>query len=274
MCVSAEGARCTTCERAFERRAGIWRCLLEPEQYEAFLEAYRRLRAAEGWGSTDASYYLALPEVGADDPQRAIWRRRAQHFAQLLRVLPQRVQRVLDAGAGNGWLAYQLAQRGHHVAALDISDDARDGLGAHVHYPAHFECYQAEFERLPFGAGQFDWVIYNGALHYVRTLVPALAEARRVLRTGGHVVVMDSPFFTDAASSEAMVAEQERRLYGNGQAERYLGYLTRCDVERAAREAGLRLTKHYAKDGWRLLRAWTARRVGREPASFPIVVME
>ena len=40
--------------------------------------------------------------------------------------------------AGSGWLAYRLALRGHSVIAVDLLDDALDGLGAKKHYGSRF----------------------------------------------------------------------------------------------------------------------------------------
>src|SRR5438128_3819301 len=115
------------------------------------------LRTAEGWGASDATYYRALPQVVTDDPQRAIWRIVAKHFTRLLRLLKElQPTRILDNGAGNGWVSYQLTRRGYIVAALDLADDALDGLGASIHYHRSFESYQAEFDRLPFQQNQFD----------------------------------------------------------------------------------------------------------------------
>ena len=277
--VKEAGARCEACGREYRREGGIWRCLLDPERYAAYLAQYRTVRAAEGWGSGDARYYRALPAVSRDDPQHAIWRVRARHFAELLRRLPGGALRVLDAGAGNGWLANQLALRGYSVAALDISDDARDGLGAHSYYDARFECYQAELERLPFAGAAFDAVIFNAALHHAPALAPALCEARRVLRAGGRIIVLDSPCYADAASGAAMVAERERRFaqaYGSGGTARTVGFIAWPGLKQAAADAGLRIVSVSGDDGWRerVRRVWTAWRVGRVGARFPVVVLE
>jgi release factor glutamine methyltransferase len=93
------------------------------------------VRQSEGWGRSSADYYRQLPTVAPDDPQRAIWERRARHFQVFIRSvlapLEGRVGRqlkIVDLGAGNGWLSNRLSLRGHCLAAVDINLDALDGL--------------------------------------------------------------------------------------------------------------------------------------------------
>src|SRR5690349_10617608 len=120
-----------------------------------FAREYRAVRRAEGWGSADPSYYRALPyqDLTARFPE--IWRIRACSFdvfvANVLRPIEQRQGSldVVDLGAGSAWLSYRLSQRGHRVAAVDLLDDALDGLGAIRSYAPKVRPIVAEFDRLP-----------------------------------------------------------------------------------------------------------------------------
>jgi SAM-dependent methyltransferase len=218
----------------YTRSAGIWRLLPEEglARYEQFLREYHVVRADQGWGRPEANYYLALPHVAPDDPQRAIWRRRAKSCRLLLaRIIAplaarwERPLRILDLGAGNCWLAYRLTERGHQVAAIDLSVDALDGLGAHAWYGprlestgrAPFTPMQAEFDRLPLPDRCVDVAVFNASLHYSTDCAVTLCEALRVLSSEGVVVIMDSPLYRRASSGEEMVREREttfERVYG------------------------------------------------------------
>lgn len=225
-------------------------------------------------------YYRGLPRVSLRDRQRGIWRIRAGGFGRLLELIGGAGDlRILDSGAGNGWLSNQLARRGHTVAALDLSDDERDGLGARTNYDTTFECYQAEFDRLPFCEGQFDLVVFNAALHYAASPEVTLRESKRVLAEGGKIVVLDSPFYSKEASGAAMIAEREAgfaREFGVRRQAPSTGFFTQEILERAAANAGLKVQAWQVDTPWdlRLRRVWTEWRTGRELARFPLNVLE
>src|SRR5689334_21881052 len=149
-----EAARCTTCGHVYACMDGIWHFLLPSgeEHYANFLAQYQRIREDQGWGQTSPAYYRLLPWVEPTDPQQAIWSLRAQHYQTFIQKVLVPLERlraepltILDLGAGNGWLSNRLAQRGHHVAAVDISLDQRDGLAACKHYENALLVVQADF---------------------------------------------------------------------------------------------------------------------------------
>jgi SAM-dependent methyltransferase len=133
--------------------------------------------------------------------------------------------RILDLGAGNCWLAYRLTERGHQVAAIDLSVDPLDGLGAHIWYRPElaragrtpFTLIQAEYDRLPLPSHGVDVALFNASLHYSTDCRVTLREALRVLAPEGTVVIMDSPVYRLASSGEQMVRERDvefERAYG------------------------------------------------------------
>lgn len=281
-----EAFTCPAEGRTFPRQDGVWRFLL-PER-EAFLtrfiREYETIRGAEGRGSDDPAYYRNLPWVDRQDRWAADWGIRARSFHAFVRrvLVPlerenRRPLRILDLGAGNGWLSNRLAQRGHYPAAVDLSTSAADGLGAHKFYETRFVPVQAEFETLPFAAGQFDLAVFNASLHYAVDFTAVLAGARAQLGPGGRVVVIDTPLYRDPNSGEQMV--RERRVFFQA---RYgfpsdalpsRNYLAIGELPALGRAAGLAWEIHRPFYGLRwVLRPWLARlRGGREPASFWIL---
>ncbi len=182
---------------------------------QQFLEEYKHIRHAEGRGSEDSNYYRALPFSDCTGRNSAMWAIRAQTYRyfekNILKVLERREGRplrVLDLGAGNCWLCYRLSLRQHRPVALDIFLDGRDGLGAARHYPVQFPAVEAEFDHLPFAAKAFDIVVFNASLHYSVDYVQTLSEARRCLRAGGVIVVLDSPIYRRREHGMRMVEEK------------------------------------------------------------------
>src|SRR5437868_1318132 len=163
---------CGQCGQRFERIGGIYRFLgrTRSERAERFLGQYRSIRARDGFRDAAPDYYRMLPFVRKSDPRSAEWRVRRESYAHLQRsALPgvwQGPMRVLDLGAGSGWLSHRLASFGHTVVAVDRLDDDVDGLGVCKHYAVPFAAVQADFDALPFQPGEFDVVILNGSLHY------------------------------------------------------------------------------------------------------------
>ncbi|MEW5988476.1 MAG: class I SAM-dependent methyltransferase [Chloroflexota bacterium] len=290
MALAADGpdaARCPAEGTVYYRVEGIWRMLL-PERtavFERFSREYERVRQAEGWGLPERTYYLALPFRDLSGRHRDVWAIRRRSYQTLVAeiVEPQakaagRPLRVLDLGAGNGWLSYRLSQQGQQVAAVDLLTNAVDGLGAHVYYGRPFLTIQAEFDRLPLSEGQVDLVIFNGSLHYASHYEQTLAEALRALTDEGQIVIMDSPFYHDPDSGRRMVQEREERfaqLYGfRGDSLPNENYLTFDRLAELGRQLHLAWAIHRPFYGWRwALRPWIARlRGSREPATFVLAV--
>jgi SAM-dependent methyltransferase len=191
----------------------------DPQDVAArFRRAYAQLREREGRGAGGMEHLLALPYVRTG-PWSGQWRVRARTYERfvgsILRPLERAVPRpirVLDLGAGNGWLSYRLLGRGHTSVAVDWRHDDVDGLGAASAYAAYvnplFARIAASFEVLPFADACCDLVVYNASIHYTTNLATTLSEATRVLVPGGRIVILDSPFYRHARDGEAMVVEK------------------------------------------------------------------
>jgi SAM-dependent methyltransferase len=187
--------------------------------FRQFVRDYEIVRAKEGRGCSSASYYLELPYKDVTGRNRWQWEIRGRTFRSLQeRVLPK-IERayplgcdVLDVGAGNCWLSFRLAKRGHRPVAVDLLDNDTDGLGSAKHYfrelAQPFPRFQAEMDRLPFAAAQFDVVIYNASLHYSTDYELSLREALRCLRRPGYIVAADSPLYARDESGQAMLEEK------------------------------------------------------------------
>jgi SAM-dependent methyltransferase len=276
------GALCGRCGYSIEVRDGIIRCLSATAAAKAapFLDQYRLVREREGYRAADAEYYRGLPRVARSDPHAAEWRIRSESYRHLVRraFSGTAPKRVLDLGAGNGWLSHRLAGRGHRVVALDQSDDDHDGLGVCRVYPVPFAAVQADFHELPFQSGSFDVVVFDASLHYATEPAAVVEEARRMLATGGAIAVVDSPMFADERDGEAMVRDKRRHLRkAHGLKEDLstgIGYLTFGWLERTARAGGLsgRFVPSRGPWVWRVKRRLSRRSIGREPAAFGVWV--
>ncbi len=107
------------------------------------------------------------------------------------------IEALLDAGTGTGRMLELLAPQIRRGVGIDVSPEmlaiARDRLErAKVH---HCQVRLGDLYRLPFPDGMpvqgFDAVLFHQVLHYLDDPQTAVGEAVRVLKPGGHVVVVD-----------------------------------------------------------------------------------
>jgi len=90
--------------------------------------------------------------------------------------------RLLDVACGTGVAAAQAVAMGARVTGVDFSPEMI--AEARRRHPT-IEFRAADAEALPFAEASFDAVIANFGIHHVEHPERALAEARRVLTTGG-----------------------------------------------------------------------------------------
>jgi len=151
-------------------------------------------------------------------------------------LAPQRGERILDLGCGDGQLTLKIAASGARVTGVDASPamvaSARSkGLDARV----------ANAERLPFEA-EFDAVFSNAALHWVRDQDAMLAGVHRALKPGGRFVAEMGGHGNIAAIQVALAAVLARHnLVGEYTAEQ-MNYFPTATAYRGRLEgAGFRV---------------------------------
>ena len=238
--VAIQGLDCLLCGLQMLVHDGIVHAL-PPERsthYEKFMADYERIRASEGRGSEDDDFYLNLPYKDLTGRNSKQWHIRARSHDYLMKHVltdhPHTRKRILDLGAGNGWLSFRLALAGYSPFAVDLLANDRDGLRAAAHYqkllPELFPRFQAEIASLPFQNEQFDVAIFNASFHYSENYAITLQEAFRCIRHGGMVIISDTPWYSREESGQKMVSERQlifSRRYGTASDSiRSLEYLT------------------------------------------------
>ena len=109
----------------------------------------------------------------------------------LLRLLPPLV--IADLGAGEGTIALLLAQRAQRVIAVDSSPKMVEyGTGvARSNGVKNLEYRLGDLEELPIKNGRVDLALLHQSLHHAMHPQKAIEEARRILRPGGRIVILD-----------------------------------------------------------------------------------
>ncbi len=112
-----------------------------------------------------------------------------QETVNRLQIQPE--QRVLDIGCGTGTLLQTLLSFVSETNLVGV-DPSQEMLNvAKNKLPKTIELKQGDAEKLPFPDNCFDWVISTNSFHYFSHPEKAIAEAKRVLKTNGSVVITD-----------------------------------------------------------------------------------
>jgi len=101
-------------------------------------------------------------------------------------------EHVLDIGVGPGFLATEMAEEvgpGGRVCGIDASESM---LALARRRGAAVELAVGDVLELPYPDASFDAAVATQVYEYVPDMPAALAEARRVLRPGGRLLILDT----------------------------------------------------------------------------------
>lgn len=109
----------------------------------------------------------------------------------LLLLLPP--LEIADLGAGEGTVSELLARRAKRVIAVDNSEKMVEygAALAREHGVANLEYRLGDLESVPIADGEVDVAFFSQSLHHVPHPKAALAEAYRILKPGGRVLILD-----------------------------------------------------------------------------------
>lgn len=109
-----------------------------------------------------------------NNDQLHLQRLRGHELALLLPLLPPRAK-ILEIGAGMGWQAKALAERGFEVAAIDLP----------MKLARVWPVQEYDGARIPFADHSFDVIFSSNVLEHIPHVVAFQAELQRVLKLEG-----------------------------------------------------------------------------------------
>ena len=174
-------------------------------------------------------------------------------------LLHSEVKDLLDIGTGTGSV---LQLVGHEVKAavgVDLSREMLQVARANIARAALGNCQvrQADMYQLPFPAASFDAVTLHMVLHFAEEPGRVLAEAARILRPGGRMVVVDF-----ARHAMTVLAEEHQH--------RWLGFPD-AELDGWFADAGLLALAPVRLEGSPLtVCLWSATRPANDSESVPV----
>lgn len=148
------------------------------------------------WNLRAPSYDEFVVKGFADSRERRAWQ---DHFASILGDEPLG---ILDVGCGPGIVSMQLAEMGHRMTSVDISDD----MIARARKNADENGLSIDFRKgdamsLDFADESFDAVVSDYMLWTVPDPEKVFSEWMRVLKPGGTLAFTDGDWFHDPKST-------------------------------------------------------------------------
>ena len=165
--------------------------------------------------------------AGRFDQERDSVQGPPEHLDRLVSKL-EPVDTVADLGTGTGILLSRLATRARRVLAVDRSAEMLEVARRRpeVRGDTTLELRIGALEHLPLSDGEADAVVLNLVLHHVAQPPTALAEAARVLRPGGSLLIAE---FEE--HSEESYRDRLGDLWLGFETERLRSWLTEADLE-------------------------------------------
>ena len=179
-----------------------------------------RSRAAQVFFRRNATRWDEIRSLHVDE--------RITEAALLAAVPAPGVDDLLDIGTGTGRMLQLFAPRAKRLIGIDLSREMLSLARANLLAAdlRHCSVRQADMYRLPWSVPSFDLVTMHQVLHYAEQPAAAIAQAARVLRPGGRLLIVD-------------FARHDRAELATRDAHRHLGF-AETDIVDVGRHHGLK----------------------------------
>ena len=169
------------------------------------LDAVRKLREenAQAYFAANASEWDGIRALHIPEDQ--------VEGALLEFVGPSQVSAYLDLGTGTGRILELVAPRASRAVGIDLNGEMLTLARARIERASlnHVQVRRGDLFELPYADDSFELITVHQVLHYLEDPSAAVAEAARVLKPGGRLVIAD---FAPHALEFLRDAHQHRRL--------------------------------------------------------------
>jgi ArsR family transcriptional regulator len=144
---------------------------------------------------------LAVPEKD-DEAMRHL------HHALIELTVAMPLGDLIDIGSGRGRILKLLGSRAQRAVGVDIDADSRQLARAELLLAGIENCSlrNGDMYDLPFADGEFDTVILDDVIGNAEHPMTAIAEARRILKRGGRLLLLVQPDERDTRALEKKLA--------------------------------------------------------------------
>lgn len=177
-----------------------------------FETLYIRLRQQEGRIYSDGQL-KKLPDIDAAHPHYKEWLIRKKSAARLISYLEKKNKPldILEIGCGNGWLSHRLSMiPASRVLGADINFTEIQQAAKVFQHISNLHFMYAFVEPGLFKEKRFDTIIFAASIQYFPSLNETISNMLHLLKPGGEIHILDSPFYQPVDVSPA---QQRSRQY-------------------------------------------------------------
>lgn len=180
------------------------------ERDQLFEQAYIRLRSREGRIYTDEEL-KNLPEIAATHRYAGEWKIRKRSAQKLQQYFQQKRScwKILEPGCGNGWLSNFLANDGkHQITGADINQKELEQAKRVFGNQPNLRFINGSLDHPDLNADKFDAIVFASSIQYFESLRDLIQLSRELLKPGGELHLLDSPFY----DRQTVAAAKERTI--------------------------------------------------------------
>ena len=178
-------------EKGLNPSAGaLWRAIRdEIAARPAAMQDRQRATSVVAQRRTNSKAFFSSAAGRWDTLRQDMFGDRTQITALLALLDPNWV--VGDLGCGTGQIAASVAPFVHRVVAVDDSGAMMEAAQARLADLPNVELRPGELENLPIADGELDAALIFLVLHHIVEPERVITRARRALRPGGHMLIVD-----------------------------------------------------------------------------------
>lgn len=194
---------------------------------------YRQVEEADKQPLVNEVFVTVAPQYDLMNDLMSAGMHRAWKDRFIDQLRPAPLYRLLDLAGGTGDIAFRFLERGGgHVTVSDINpamlmEGKRRAIDRN--FRERIEWKEANAEELPFEAASYDLVTMAFGIRNVTHIDRVLSEAYRVLKPGGHLLVLEFSHPSNAVLkrlydeySFRIIPKIGARIVGNGDPYQYL----------------------------------------------------
>lgn len=163
-----------------------------------------------------ASYWNQRSQGYSDTIHHEMENGTAEYYAEKLRkYAPEGKElKCLDVGCGPALFSILLSKEGHHVTSMDYSPGMLEKAEANLK-EAGFEpdLVRGDVTKLPFEAESYDYIVSRNLVWNLEHPAEAYKEWLRVLKPGGHILVIDANHYLHYYNAQYKKMHDELRKH-------------------------------------------------------------